>query len=285
MSLVIGEISYTNILPVFYYLNRNKLISKGCEFVPRVPAKLNEGMADGTVHVGGISSFSYGEHVNEYVIFPDLSVSAYKEVGSIFLFSKVPITQLDGKSIALTSSSASSVNLLKIILKRYYELEVNYETMEPNFQTMLQKHDACLLIGDDAIMTSWNKKHEIHQYDLGALWEYFTGYPMTYAVFAVRKDACAKHPDLLEELYNQFSYSKQKSINNQFHEMIRTIQLQLGGSRSFWEQYFSGLNYDLTERHVEGLYHYFSLAHELNLLTKKVQRISLWHPTKHCHSV
>lgn len=115
MSLIIGEISYTNILPMFYYLNREELVRKGCEFVPRVPAKLNEGMADGTVHVGGISSFSYGEHADDYVIFPNLSVSSYKEVGSIFLFSKIPITQLNGKSVALTSSSASSVNLLKIL--------------------------------------------------------------------------------------------------------------------------------------------------------------------------
>lgn len=157
--------------------------------------------------------------------------------------------------------------------------------MDPNYEEMLKEHDACLLIGDDAIVTSWNKEKDIHQYDLGALWEYFTGFPMTYAVFAVRKDAWLRYPVLLEDLFQQFTYSKDTSLNNHFHEMIKSIQLQLGGSTSFWKQYFIGLNYDLTERHMEGLMHYFSLAHDLKLLNRKVDQISLWQPSQHCHSV
>ncbi|MFA9556145.1 menaquinone biosynthesis protein [Evansella sp. AB-rgal1] len=285
MSLVIGEISYTNILPFFYYINREKLVNKGCQFIPSVPSQLNNGMAKGTIHVGGISSFAYGEHSKDYVIFPNFSVSSHKEVGSIFLFSKVPITQLDKKSIALTSSSATSVNLLKILLNRYYDLDVKYEVMDPDFSTMLTHHDACLLIGDDAIRTSWQKNNNIHQYDLGALWEHFTGYPMTYAVFAIRKDAWDYQPLLLEELYNQFQHSKQKTVANEFSEMITSIQSVLGGKKAFWQHYFSGLNYDLTRRHIEGLELYFQLAYEMELLKKPVQEISLWQPMKHCYSV
>ncbi|MBU9723952.1 MULTISPECIES: menaquinone biosynthesis protein [Bacillaceae] len=285
MSLVIGEISYTNILPIFYYINRDKLVEQGCEFVPKVPAKLNAGMADGTVHLGGISSFAYGEHSDEYLLLPDLSVSSPKEVGSIFLFSKVPITQLDGKSIGLTSTSATSVNLLKVILNKFYEIDVSYETMAPDFQEMLSRHDACLLIGDDAIVNSWHLPMNIHQYDLGALWNYFTGFPMTYAVFAVSENAWKREDALLGDVYEQFQTSKQLCINNQFTDMIKSIKTQMGGTQTFWEQYFHGLNYDLSDRHLEGLYHYFDHAYDLNLLSKKVDKISLWNPTEHCHSV
>lgn len=285
MSLVIGEISYTNILPFFYYINREKLVNKGCQFIPSVPSQLNKGMEMGTVHVGGISSFAYGEHSKDYVIFPNFSVSSNKDVGSIFLFSKVPITQLDKKSIALTSSSATSVNLLKIILNRYYDLDVNYEVMDPDFSKMLTHHDACLLIGDDAIRTSWQRNDSIHQYDLGALWEHFTGYPMTYAVFAIRKDAWENQPLLLEELYHELQDSKHKTLANDFTEMITSIQSRIGGKKAFWQQYFNGLNFDLTERHIEGLEHYFQLAHELELLKEPVQQITLWQPMKQCYSV
>nr|WP_090887960.1 menaquinone biosynthesis protein [Evansella caseinilytica] len=286
MSLVIGEISYTNILPLFYYIDRERLAQMGCQFVHKVPAQLNEGMAEGTVDLGGISSFAYGNNSNDYVLLPNLSVSSPKEVGSIFLFSKYPITQLNGKSIALTSSSATSVNLLKMILQKYYQFaDVHYETAAPDFQEMMKRHDACLLIGDDAIMTSWHKPDNIHQYDLGALWHHFTGFPMTYAVFAVRKAAWEQHPQVLAELYHQLLHSKNTSLVNQYEEMIASIRLQLGGTKTFWKQYFSGLNHDLTERHLEGLRHYFDTAFELGFLLNKVEKMTLWSPTKHCHSV
>ncbi|ADU30131.1 protein of unknown function DUF178 [Evansella cellulosilytica DSM 2522] len=285
MGLAIGEISYTNILPFFYYVDRFFLGQNGCTFIPKVPSELNDGMEKGVIDVGGISSFSYGENYEEYMLLPNFSVSSPREVGSIFLFSKLPITELHNKTIALTSSSATSVNLLKIILQKFYSLEVSYVTMEPDYDSMLKEYDACLLIGDDAITASWNKREDIHKYDLGTIWEHFTGYPMTYAVFAVRKSACEKHPILLDYLYKQFLYSKTTSIHNHFEEIIYSIQKQLGGKKSFWKNYYHGLNYDLTERHVAGLYHYFNLAYEMNLLENKVANISFWSPTKHSHSV
>lgn len=285
VSIVIGEISYTNINPMFHYLDREKLILKGCRFVPKVPSGLNNDMKNGTVHVGGISSFAYGENFDKYFLLPNLSVSSFGPVGSIFLFSKYPITELEGKSIALTSASATSVNLLKIILGRFYELNVSYETMAPDYDKMMAKHDACFLIGDDAILQSWRKSDEIYQYDLGELWHKFTGYSMTFAVFAVRNEVQENFPTLLRELYDQFLYSKNKCIENNFEEMIAIIMQEKGGTKEFWKNYFLGLNNDFNEQHIKGLTHYYDLAYEMGLLPRKVEKINLWDPSKHCYSV
>lgn len=285
MTLVIGEISYTNILPMFYYADRERLTASGCEFVPAIPAKLNKDMAEGRVHVGGISSFSYGEYSNDYYVMPDLSVSSMKNVGSIFLFSKYPIDKLEGSCIALTSSSATSVNLLKIILQNFYRMNVSYRTSFPDYKKMMSDHDACLLIGDDAILASFTKEDHIYMYDLGALWAEFTSLPMTYAVFAVRKEALQQHAELLQLLHSEFLKSKQKSIDNRFTEMISSIQYQLGGSAAFWRNYFSGLNFQLSSRHMEGLHHFYDLAYDMKLLDKKVSRISIWDAAGRFHSV
>ncbi len=91
MSLVVGEISYTNILPFFYYIDRVQLQEIGCTFVHKVPASLNKGMQEGLVDVGGISSFAYAQNATKYTLLPNLSVSAKGAVGSIFLFSKKPL--------------------------------------------------------------------------------------------------------------------------------------------------------------------------------------------------
>lgn len=284
MSLVVGEISYTNMLPLYYYLDRDYLNRLGCMFVPQIPAQLNEAMSKGIIDVGGISSFSYGEHVEQYTILPNLSVSSPKSVGSIFLFSKVPITQLDGKKIALTSSSATSVNLLKIILQTFYQMDVTYTVMDPNFNEMLKEHDACLLIGDDAILTLWGLAPEMHRYDLGQIWYEFTKLPMTYAVLAVRNDILQRENERIGILFEGFVSSKKKCIENNYEEMISSIRKEFNGSKSFWEDYFQGLNHDLSERHIEGLYLFYDKATELGLL-KKVNTISLWSALDRCHSI
>ncbi|WP_096200939.1 menaquinone biosynthetic enzyme MqnA/MqnD family protein [Bacillus sp. FJAT-45350] len=285
MTLVIGEISYTNILPLYYYLERNKLIENGCSFVPQIPSQLNEGMSKGVVDVGGISSFSYGEHFDKYHLLPNLSVSSHREVGSIFLFSKVPIEELNEKKIALTSSSATSINLLKVILHHFYQYQVDYHVTKPNFHEMMLDHDACLLIGDDAIVTKWNHEKDIYRYDLGQLWYEHTGFPMTYAVFAVRNQVIENQGALLEALYEQFLMSKKKSQHDQFQPMITEIRNLFGGSSSFWNEYFAGLCYDLEMRQLEGLRYYYKLAYEQGLLTKKVESIYLWDSLDHCHSI
>lgn len=285
MTLSVGEISYTNIRPMFHYIDRELLTSKGCEFVPAIPSTLNKNMSEGRIHVGGISSFAFGENAGKYKILPHLSVSAPSNVGSIFLFSKYKIEDLGKASIALTSSSATSVHLLKIILQHFYEIDAHYETTAPDYDQMMKKHDACLLIGDDAIVAYLNKSDDIFRYDLGELWASFTNLPMTYAVFAVRKEAYEENPKLLSELHQQFLLSKNMCIRDGYADMIQSIQLELDGSVAFWKNYFARLNHELTEKHLEGLYYYYKLAYDLKFLTKEVHDISIWNPADHFHSV
>ncbi|MDE5411928.1 menaquinone biosynthesis protein [Alkalihalobacterium chitinilyticum] len=285
MTLIVGEISYTNILPIFYYLDREKLSDLDCRFVPQIPAELNRGMANGAVDVGGISSFAYGENFDRYTLLPNLSVSAYSRVGSLFLFSKVPIEELNEKSVALTSSSATTIHLLKIILERFYEFSVEYDVMKPNFESMLETHDACLLIGDDAIKTVWNKSDRYYMYDIGQLWYEHTGLPMTYAVFAVRNEVLQTETEKLSVLYEQLISSKRKSIDINYLPMIDSIRNNFGGTQLFWEQYFKGLSYDLNDQMLKGLNYYYQLAYDLGYLKKKVQTISLWSAFDHSHSM
>ncbi|WP_088102212.1 menaquinone biosynthetic enzyme MqnA/MqnD family protein [Halalkalibacter urbisdiaboli] len=273
---VIGEISYTNILPFFFYLDRARLMKHSCRFVPQVPSQLNEAMAVGKVDVGGISSFAYAQQPAAYTLLPDLSVSSYGKVGSIFLFSRVPLEELNEKRIALTSSSATSVHLLKVILEYFYKLENTYTTMTPHLDKMLVEHDACLLIGDDAIRATWNKGSHLYQYDLGELWYKHTGFPMVYAVFAVRNQLVFQDADIVGELYRSFLASKNKSIQLRHEPMIQQIMSTIGGDKSFWDTYFAGLCYDFSEKEQQGLLYYYKLVYECGFLEKPVETIHVW---------
>ncbi|SFP41577.1 menaquinone biosynthesis protein [Salibacterium halotolerans] len=277
MSIRIGEISYTNIIPAFHFLNKRKLESQGCLFYPKVPAQLNEGIKEGSIDAAGISSFAYGENAGNLELLPDLSVSSYGKVGSILFFSKKRMEELEGSSIALTSSSATSVHLLKVILAEFYGLKrIDYQTMQPDSETMKAEHDAFLLIGDDAIRESWNPDPSLYCYDLGELWYKHTGLPMTYAVFAVRNEASENEPDIIKSLFKAFHYSKALSLYSCFEQMIRDVQIEHGGSPDFWDNYFRGLHYDFREREKQGLLYYFKLLYKYDFFKTPVNHIQLW---------
>ncbi|RSL33466.1 hypothetical protein D7Z54_10905 [Salibacterium salarium] len=277
MSLTIGEISYTNVIPAFYCMQKEKLRAETCRFEPKVPAELNKGMKNGDIDVAAISSFAFGDSVHEYELLPDLSVSSYGKVGSIFLFCHKPIEAMEGTNIALTSSSATSVHLLKVILKEFYGFEnINYKTMTPDPETMRKENDGFLLIGDDAIQASWSMEENWYRYDLGELWYKNTGLPMTYAVFAVRKEAVKRHPAVVKKLYNEFLSSKRLSLSSYFDAMVKDVQTEHGGTMSFWKSYFRGLHYDFLEQEKKGLLYYYELIYKYGYFTQPVNEISIW---------
>lgn len=270
-----GKINYTNILPIYYFFNE-KSFSEKVEIVPQIPSQLNQQMQLGTIHLGPISSFSFAENQQLYDLLPQLSVSCHGKVRSIYLFSKKPITELDGASIALTTSSATSVALLKIILEHFHQAKVTYDSMSPSIADMMLNHDAALLIGDDALRAMWDKKQYPYIYDLGEEWHKQTGRGMTFAVWAVRKEITRKYPELLNEVFEALMDSKEKGERDKT-EMIQGLCHSFGGNEGFWNQYFSGLSYDFSEQQKEDLEYFYQLAFAKGLLSSP-SRVNTWEP-------
>lgn len=268
----IGRIDYTNVWPIFHYFHEERFAGR-VELLKQVPAELNRAMAEGHVDMGPISSFSYGEHAHEYVLLPDLSVSAWGTVNSILLFHRKPLEEIANGRIALVNTSATSVNLLKIILEHFYKGHPDYFTHKPDLDGMMRQADGALLIGDDAIRASWTD-HGYLVTDLGKEWNRLTGKWMSFAVWAVREDAVNRCPDLIRDVYSCFVESKQKSIADPA-SMINHAVASIGGTEEYWSIYFNQLAYDFGPPQWEGLSHYFTLAAGLGLL-KAQTPIRIW---------
>jgi len=275
-SLRVGDIAYTNVLPVTHFLPDLIRHLPGVELVPQVPAKLNAAMRRGWIHVGAMSSFAYAEHAHLYVLLPGLSVSARGPVGSIFLFHKRPLREVKRGTVALTNTSATSVALLKILLEGYGGGTPTYLTMAPSLEDMLQRADAALLIGDDAIRARRRYGHEVAHIDLGEWWYRETGLAMTFAVWAVRRDILDAEADRLGRLYRALLVSKRFGALRR-DEVIRAAQARCGGSPEFWRAYFAGLRHDLGETELRGLKQYVADARRLGLLNGPVS-FTLWDP-------
>ncbi|RTE10460.1 menaquinone biosynthetic enzyme MqnA/MqnD family protein [Paenibacillus whitsoniae] len=268
----IGRINYTNVWPIYYYFPQLMNIPE-VDIIEQVPSSLNKAMAEGSIDMGPISSFSFGEHFEEYVLYPDLSVSAFGEVNSILLFHEKPLREIVNGHIVLPSTSATSINLLKIIVEKFYGGKPTYSTQKPNLDEMMKNADGALLIGDDAIKESWRDPRYMIT-DLGQEWAKWTGQWMTFAVWAIRKEVIRKHPALIADIYAAFKKSKEMAHANP-DSMIREAQEKVGGTPQYWHHYFHSLCYDFAAEQRAGLSKYYQYAYELGFLPKPVN-IGLW---------
>jgi chorismate dehydratase len=259
----LGRISYTNAWPVFHHFDPDAL-SVPTELHSDMPATLNRKLRAGDIDMAAISSYAYGVSSESYYVLPNLSVSSFGRVQSILLFLKSPLEKVLHGTIALTITSATSVNLLKIIMEKFYGGKPTYVEAEPSLEDMLEHADAALLIGDHAIRASW-LNHGYRVLDLGDVWNIWTGQWMTYALWAVRKETVSRHPEAVREIYESLLASKRRSYGD-FGPLVEKAIGQIGGTSDYWHRYFGALRHDFGPEQQSGLRLYFQYAKELGLI-------------------
>lgn len=271
-DVLIGRIKYSNVWPVFHYFNTESLPGSP-RLVTEVPSLLNRGMLSGELDLAPVSSFSFGLGWEQFLLLPGLSVSSDGPVNSILLFSRKPPEEIGSGVIALTNTSATSVNLLKIIMEKAYGGKPKYWDSEPNLEAMMENSDAALLIGDHAIEASW-RDHDYIVTDLGEVWKRWTGYGMTFAVWAVQKSFAEENPVFLSRVCSAFEESKRRSLND-LSPLVEQACRLIGGTPQYWRHYFNNICYDFNDEQQNGLALYFSYARELGLLGHEV-RMNIW---------
>ncbi len=273
----IGRIDYTNVWPVFHYFPETRW-GERVQIERQVPSELNRAMAEGRIDLGAISSYSYAEHADQYWLLPNLSVCAYGRVNSIYLFHRGPLEELRHGLVATASTSASSVNLFRIMMRRYLDCSPQEVSMKPDLNTMMNAADAALLIGDDAIKATWMNEREglYQQTDLGELWRLHTGHWMVFAVWALRKEAAAAKPELIEDIYEALLTSKHQSLSH-IAPLVDKAMQRIGGTEAFWHAYFQGLQYGFGEPQQAGLLTYYQYAWEEGLLERQTT-LNFWRP-------
>ncbi|MCP4136065.1 MAG: menaquinone biosynthesis protein [bacterium] len=256
----IGYIDYLNCYPFYYHMFEKEPIP-GVEIVPGYPGELNRLIKEKELHMSPVSAAAYAGLQDEVLVLPGFCLSSVGYVKSVVLNSTMPIEDLDGKRVGLTSSSQTSVILLKILLEKYYAITPEYVPVGPN--PSLEGIDAALVIGNEAMMES--KTPVRYSYDLGDTWMRKTGYPVVFALFVVRKEAAEQYEEPVGSVINSYRLSLMELSNNkeelvaQASQRYPDIQYDIG-------YYYKLLKFDLTENLKEGLRFYFQEAASLGLL-------------------
>lgn len=251
--LKIGQIEYANCTPLFHVL-REQFPCSDYEYVTGVPAELNRMLLAGEIDVCPSSSIEYAYHPECYTILPQLSISSIGAVASVLLFSRVPVERLDGCKIRLSSESATSVNLLKILLSQHFGCSCFYEVAQPGASVSDDDSSALLLIGDSALRTSLEKS-DLFVYDLGEMWYKWTGLPFVFALWLCRNEVADAVE--LRVLARQLIQAKENVPGQLEHIAACSKEVNWVGHKRLLEYWRDNISYQFDESAQAGLMLYY----------------------------
>jgi chorismate dehydratase len=269
MTVRVGHIGFLNCYPLYHGLERRGILaddrwvdrpgSPGVELLSGVPTELNRWLVRGGIDLGPVSSIAYARDHRLLLLSRHLSISSLGAVDSIQLVTRKPVDRIT--SVALSQQSATSVSLLKTILKLRFGLEVAYGPLEGSIPEALRQYDAALVIGDQGLEALYFPQPGVDCHDLGRVWQEWTGLPMVYAVWAAREDFARTHGAELmaveQELVECMDYGR-----DHLSEVVDAALGRFRFDRADLTRYFALLHYDFTEEYRGGLRRFFELALE-----------------------
>ncbi|MCW3818317.1 menaquinone biosynthesis protein [Micromonospora sp. DR5-3] len=248
----VGHIQFLNCLPIYWGLMRSGALID-VDLHKDSPDRLNAALVAGDLDIGPISQVEYLRHADELLLLPDLAVGSDGPVLSVNVVSTKPLAELDGARVALGSTSRTGVLLAQLLLSERYGVRPDYFRCPPELTQMLLEADAGVVIGDVALRALYEAPRKgLEVTDLGQAWREWTGLPMVFAVWAVRRDFAAAHPGLVKEVHQAFLRSR---------DLCLAELDQVAEAAARWEPfdaatlatYFRTLDFSLGERQVSGL--------------------------------
>lgn len=266
----VGRIPYINCYPVYGAIDAG-VVPFDHQLITGVPSALNREMADGSLDVSVISAVEYARDARRYLLLPDLAISCDGPVRSVMLFSKRPAAELNGRRVLVSSSSMTSVELVRLLFENVWRAHPEFVPADAEVSDIArfpheQEHDARLVIGDAALMlqaatesTAARASHRAvadqypHVYDLGAEWKGWTGLPFVFAVWVAQRpakpaDSLGVHASLIE--------SRNWGLEH-LDDLATRAAAATGVDREICSRYLAGLDYGLTYEYLAGLTEFY----------------------------
>ncbi len=254
MRIRISLVHYLNSAPLGWAFLHGPFQSR-FEVIPSSPAKCADQLAAGEVEIGLIPSIEY-QRISGLKVIPGISISSFGKVRSILLVQRLGAKGIN--SVALDTSSRTSVALMKILLREKIGIDPEFVPHPPDVEAMLQRCDAALLIGDTALRV---RLDEFDTMDLAEAWVQWQRKPFVFAFWACRPNFA--FPQDLDAIFQE---AKDWGLRAR-KDIAAAYAGPLGLPASFLETYlFENIDYDMGPHHVEGLNSFYGLAKRERLI-------------------
>lgn len=248
----VGHIQFLNCLPIYWGLVHSGALLD-VELTKDTPDRLNDMLVAGELDIGPISLVEYLRNADDLVLLPDLAVGSDGAVLSVNLVSQLPLGELTGRRVALGSTSRTSVLLARLWLAQAHGVQPQYFSCPPDLTAMLLEADAAVLIGDTALRATYEApRRGLQVYDLGRAWRDWTGLPMVFAVWAVRREYAEANPGLVKDVQRAFVAGRDEALAHVDEVAAQAARWEPFDAGTL-ATYFRALDFRLGQRQLDGL--------------------------------
>jgi len=248
----VGHIQFLNCLPLYWGLMRSGALLD-VDLHKDTPDRLGAALVAGDLDIGPISLVEYLRHADDLVLLPDLAVGSDGPVLSVNLVSTVPPAELDGRRVAVGSTSRTGALLARMLLADHFGATPEYFTCPPDLTEMLLEADAAVLIGDVALRALYEApRRGLAVTDLGQAWREWTGLPMVFAAWGVRREFARAHPGQVKDVHEAFVRSRELSLA-ELDEVATAAARWEPFDAATLASYFRVIDFSLGPRQVAGL--------------------------------
>jgi aminodeoxyfutalosine synthase len=249
---VVGKIPYLNSVPFYSHFEKRQF-----KILPIVPRRMGFLQEKGQLATGLYSLMDYLRMEHTLKMLP-YCIATRDQVKSVMLFSKEGWHDLNGKTIGITDDTATSIQLLRVLLEKKYGVRATFERLHAGVNDH-SSFDAVLLIGDEALHCN---KHGLPGFelvfDLAREWYDWKKLPFVFAVWAVEKS-------LPEGTRNELAALIEHSLDSSeehFGEIGELHGKRIGLTKAEVEEYLEGFSYRLGEREREAMREFRKLSVE-----------------------
>jgi chorismate dehydratase len=250
----LGAVGYLNARPLVFGLDRSPRFDLRYD----LPSECARLLHAGDIDLGLIPSIEYLRGPRTYGIVPHVAITSRGPVSSVALYTRRG--PKDIRSIAMDSSSRTSVALATVLMHRVWGLRPRHMEAAPDLERMLAAADAALLIGDLAL-TIDHESLGLQKIDLGELWTSTTGLPFVYAFWAGRPHAVTQEDVRTLVLARDQGVVSADAIAREYFRAEPRWQ-------SMGERYLrDNIKYDFGGEEIAGLQAFYRYSAELDLVT------------------
>lgn len=242
----VGAVSYLNTKPLIYGLQHGPLAQK-IELVLDYPSNLTSLLQKNKLDIALLPVAAI-PMINDAQIISNYCIASDKKVASVCLFSEVPIDEI--QQIFLDYQSRTSVMLLRILLKQYWDIRPSLIEADENFIEQIKGKNAGLIIGDRALE---NLQKFPYVYDLAEAWHDHTKLPFVFATWVANKKI---NPTFIEEF---------NIANSIGFQRIDEIVSDLSYNTYDLKEYFrNNICYSLDEEKTKGMTLFLKMIDRMN---------------------
>lgn len=199
-------------MPFLYGLEKSDLINSQINLSRDIPSECARKLLSNEVDIGLIPVAVIPQLKEKYII-SDYCIGANGAVHSVMLYSCVPLEKIE--QIYLDYQSKTSVQLVKILAKEYWNINPRFVTAEKGFENYILGPTAGVVIGDRTFQLN-NKFPFV--FDLSEEWKKMTGLPFVFAAWVANKKLS---DDFLKKFNSALKYGISNIENCIFHYRLQ----------------------------------------------------------------